>query len=149
MKIIGLKTAEGIKAKDSTNLGVVIRAWDETRNRIIPPRNIIGLEGNLTEKIPYKLIPQISSGKKDKNDKTIFQGDIVKSGITGAVYIIMFGPYRTKTENGVGFWKLGLNVENRNIEQDSNSMYIIGHIYEHNIEGLEIPDFVFKHANNV
>lgn len=70
------------------------------------------------------------TGLKDENGKEVYESDIVKSGMTGAIYEIRNGEYSTKDSHGIGFWKKGLNgIGDRNILSDNDSIRIIGDIH--------------------
>ena len=61
-----------------------------------------------------------ASGSLDKMGNEIYEGDIIKSGMTGGLYVIRFGEFTTKNSSGIGFWKQGLNVNDRGWFEDSN-----------------------------
>jgi len=107
-----------------------IRIWDTHTEKMIPGEDVIGLDGNLTESLPNDLIPMLSTGKNSKDRNEIFEGDIVKSGMTGGLYIIRFGDFTTKNSSGIGFWKEGINVDSRGWYEDSADI-IKGNIYQH------------------
>lgn len=50
------------------------------------------------------------TGKKDKNSKKIFEGDIIKSEQDGTIGVIRFGEYQT-TNSGNGECHLGFSIE--------------------------------------
>ena len=46
---------------------IKFKAWDESRQRIVPPHNIIGMEGETSKNFPSDLILMQFTGLKDKN----------------------------------------------------------------------------------
>jgi uncharacterized phage protein (TIGR01671 family) len=71
------------------------------------------------------------TGLQDKDGTDIYEGDNVRSGMTGAQYTIMFGEYQTKNSSGIGFWKKAINgATDRCITSDSSVQRVIGNIHE-------------------
>lgn len=72
------------------------------------------------------------TGLKDRNGVEIYDGDIVISGMTGAIYLIFW------SEELFGWYKKPVNTDsnNRPIYQDESSSRVIGNIYQ-NPELLE------------
>ncbi len=68
---------------------------------------------------------------KDKNDKKICEGNIIKDEKTGMKYIISFGFFNTMDTCGFGFWKKLINgFKNKAMTSDCSTEIIIGNIYE-------------------
>ncbi len=115
---------------EATKLPFVLRAWDDINNEMVYQKTD-AFEGVSNYVILRRFeIVMLSLGIKDRNGKDIFVGDVLRSGMTGAIYIVRFGEYKTKTSNGLGFWKQGVNVNDRGWFEDSDSLNVIGNIYE-------------------
>lgn len=66
----------------------------------------------------------------EHNGEDLYINDIIKSQITGAIYIIQFGPYSTKNDNGIGFWLKAIEGTDRGIFSDTSSVVRIGNVHE-------------------
>ena len=68
---------------------------------------------------------------KDKNDKKIYEDDIIEDEKTGMKYIISFGFFNTRHTGGFGFWKKPINGSTSKVmTSDCSTEIIIGNIYE-------------------
>lgn len=84
--------------------------------------------------MPYQ--PQITvmqfTGLKDKNRKNIYEGDVIKSDTTGALWEIKFG----RTFNFIGWYGSHIDTKekvaiNFDFDNDNNSaIEVVGNIYE-------------------
>lgn len=87
----------------------------------------------------FEVIPEsvgLYTGAEDIMGIDIYQNDIVQSGMTGAIYVIMFGEYKTKNSMGIGFWKKGVNTTDRGFFEDSSCLHVKGNVLD-NPELLE------------
>ena len=84
------------------------------------------------------LVFQQFTGLKDKNEKEIYEGDILKIKVSGSLLIFDLGTYIASVEWGNCKWKLNILTEknkhenfNPDFYEDSGREYeIIGNIFE-------------------
>jgi len=110
------------------------RVWQVKRKLYTNERNMaIDMNGDLYD-CKHGLSPvsmdthvvEWCACRKDNRGDLIFAGDIVRSGMTGAVYAICWSD-----ENSAWYKQMiNANVNDRPIFQDSTSQRIIGNIHE-------------------
>jgi len=132
------------------NREIKFRVWDKIKNKFVS-QSELAINGNgillITTSGYYNdfenqnsndFVIQQFTGLKDKNEKEIYEGDILKIKVSGSLLIFDLGTYIASVEWGNCKWKLNILTEknkhenfNPDFYEDSGREYeIIGNIFE-------------------
>ena len=106
---------------------IKFRGWDEENKKMLEPQDL----SQSREYWPWlglvDVILMEFTGLMDKNDKEIYEGDIIKSN---SQYCEICTVERAGNHFGVGFSCFNIDKEMVDFEDDWSDLEIIGNIYE-------------------